>query len=177
MAALNKTQSTAANGAATDADRMIDIAAGVADEAVVSQERRNEKRYPYTELVGAAQIDSQGGVKEAQGLQGKNISVGGICLTGRAVFTAGTNVVMQLVRSNGSSAIVGGRVQHCRYVGDMQHETGIVFTPLPSNVKRAQFIEESGRMRVLHPTLREQAKKRSSAPAASEKSPPRPDGP
>lgn len=148
MSALNKTNSS------TDADRMIDIAAGVADVAVATQERRSEKRYPYTQLVGAAQIGERGDIREPQGLQAKNISVGGICLTGRAVFSAGTRVVMQLVRSNGSSAIVGGRVQHCRYIGDMQHETGILFTPLPPNVNPGEFIDTAGQMRVLHPKLR-----------------------
>lgn len=162
MASPNNTNSS------TDADLMIDIAAGVADEAVATREWRSEKRHNYTELVGTAQFDERGDMKEPCGLQAKNISVGGICLLGRNVFTAGTNVVMQLVRSNGSSAIVGGRVQHCRYIGEMQHETGIVFAPLPPNVKPAEFLEETGRMRLLHPKLRDADKPSTNPPAKSQ---------
>lgn len=168
MAAMNNTNSITRGGISTDADLMIDIAAGVADEAVATRERRSEKRYPYTELVGTAQIDERGRILESCGLQAKNISVGGICLLGRNVFTAGTSIVMQLVRSDGSSAIVGGCVQHCRYIGEMQHETGVVFAPLPPNVKPTEFIEETGRMRTLHPKLRSAEKSTTTSPAKSQ---------
>jgi len=89
-------------------------------------------------------------------VRGKNISVGGICLVGRTVFAPGTPLVMQLVRSNGSTAIVGARVQHCRYIGDMQHETGIEFTPLAKRFNHEELLDSDGNLRLLHPELKHQ---------------------
>lgn len=135
------------------ADLMIDIAAGVAAPEDVQRERRSDKRHCYTALVGVAPVDETGTMHDASVAQGRNISVGGICVGGRTVYAPGTQLVLQLVRSDGSTAIVGGRVQHCRYIGEMQHETGIEFTPLSRRFDHNKLIAADGQLRLLHPKL------------------------
>lgn len=133
----------------TDADLMIDIAAGIVDAATVAGDRRTDERYPYTADVGVAPVDAAGRIHDPITLSGRNISLGGVCLTGRNAFTSGTYIVMQLVRSSGSTAIVGARAQHCRYVGNMQHETGFLFTPLPAGVEPEDLMNRDGSIRSL----------------------------
>ncbi len=136
----------------TDADLMIDIAAGVIDAQSVADERRTDERYPYVTDIGVAAVDENGTLEKPITLTGRNISLGGVCLAGHRVFTPGTFIVLQLVRSNGTTAIVGARVQHCRYVGNSMHETGVLFTPLPAGVNPQDLMSEDGSLRSLQGT-------------------------
>lgn len=142
----------------TAADRLIDIASGVAPATLepVTDERRVASRHPYNALVAVVLTSADGTGSRPMLLRTRNISMGGLCVVSRHMLHPETTGAVQLVRSDGTMAVVGVRVTHCRYVGNMEHETGLRFIPLPSMASIERFFDErEQRLRLADPLLRE----------------------
>jgi hypothetical protein len=65
----------------------------------------------------------------------------------------GIEGAVQLVRSDGRTALIGVRSAYCRYIGGMMHETGLRFVPLPGRLRVDSFLDNRQRLKV-DPQLR-----------------------
>lgn len=135
---------------------MIDRAAGLEAGETITDERRNKARHPYDALVAMVLCDGDGGRSKPQVLQAKDISVGGICLVSRHMMHPGAIGALQLARSDGNVALVGIQVMHCRYVGEMLHQTGLQFIAMPEGLTRDDFLSHEGAMPLLDPNITDQ---------------------
>jgi hypothetical protein len=146
------TPSISATVAKTAADRMIDAAANPGESNTV--ERRGRKRVPYYGTVALVLVAPTGARSAPMVLQARDISHSGIGVVSRQMIYPGSRGAMQLVRSDGSIALVGVIVTSCRYVGSMRHHTGLMFAPLPPGIGPHEFLDRSGRMRLLDANLK-----------------------
>jgi hypothetical protein len=108
-------------------------------------ERRGAKRHAYDGRVAIVLLSETGSPSAPVILQGRNISAGGLCVISRQMIHPGTVGAVQMVRSDGSAALVGATVRYCVYVGNMRHFTGVEFMPLPSEITAADFVDQDGR--------------------------------
>lgn len=139
----------AASDNAAITDRLIDIASGHERSCSLADDRRLKKRFPYEAFVSMVIADAKGQVGKPMIVRARDISMSGICVTARQMMFPGAEGAMQLVRSNGELALVGIKVQHCRYAGEMRHHTGIKFRPLPPSISARHFLDNRGRMLLL----------------------------
>ena len=130
------------------ADRLIDLAAGLKSGEVASDERRSRQRVPYDATVALILLGPDGYRSEPILLRAKDISAGGVCVISRNMIHVGAAGAMQLVRSDGRAALVGVQVRHCRYVGKMQHQTGLQFSDMPEGLSPKDFLDQDGRMKI-----------------------------
>ena len=86
-------------------------------------------------------------------LRSKDISLHGIRVLSRNMIYPGSQGVMQLMRSDGRLALMGVIVRSSRYAGNMEHQTGLQFGPLPRGWTPEEFIDRRGHMHLLHPKL------------------------
>ncbi len=135
-------------------DRLIDVADGTATAQTLASDRRSKKRHPYTAIVALVLIEPGSTSGRPMVLQARDLSLNGICVMSKTMMYPGSHGAMQLVRSSGQMAIVGVRVQHCRYVSDMQHEVGFKFIPLAEEIDARAFLDRRGRMVLLDPTIK-----------------------
>ena len=133
------------------ADRLIDLAAGFKPGGRASDERRDRQRVPYDATVALILLGPGGFRSEPILLRAKDISAGGICVVSRNMIHVGAAGAMQLVRSDGRAALVGVQIRHCRYVGQMLHQTGMQFTDMPEGLSPLDFLDRQGRMKILVP--------------------------
>ena len=134
---MSKTTATAAR-----ADHLIDVACGAAPAAKnAQQDRRDRERQPYEASVNLLLLTHAGAVAPLQLLKAKDISAGGLCLRSRNMIHPGQRGAVQLVRSDGSLAVVGVQVLRCLYVGNMTHDIGMRFVDLPAGVTAESFIK------------------------------------
>lgn len=112
-------------------------------------ERRGAKRHAYDGRVAIVLLSETGSPAPPALLRGRNISAGGLCVISRQMIHPGTVGAVQMVRSDGSSALVGVTVRYCVYVGNMRHFTGLEFMPLPSAITPADFVDQTGHMPLL----------------------------
>jgi hypothetical protein len=139
---------------AASADQIIDAAAAMAPGTKKGVEQRKQRRLPYDALV-AVLLTKPGGGREAPAvLRAHDLSAGGLSVTGSKALESGAVGVLQLVRSDGQFAMVGVEVRHCRYLGQMEHRTGLKFVPMPDGFTREEFLDENGRLMLLDPLLR-----------------------
>ncbi|UCD73950.1 MAG: PilZ domain-containing protein [Phycisphaerales bacterium] len=139
------------SSAADNADRLIDIAAGVKASKSAVEERRSRDRVPYDATVALILLGPDGYRSDPMLLRAKDISVGGISVISRNMIHVGAAGAIQLVKSDGRAALVGVEVRHCRYTGRMTHETGMRFTPIPEGLAPCDFLDRQGRMKILIP--------------------------
>ncbi|MHC4948985.1 MAG: PilZ domain-containing protein [Planctomycetota bacterium] len=135
------------------ADDLIDVAAGVKTVDDLDTEKRRQERHPYEGLVAIVLLASDGERSRPVVVRAKDISVGGICVVSRQMLHPDSRGAIQMVRSDGTRALVGVQVRFCRYAGAMRHETGMEFTALPEGLTAEDFVDESGQMVVLDPLL------------------------
>ena len=129
---------------ATRADHLIDVACGAAPKADnAQQDRRDRERQPYEASVNLMLLTQGGTISPVQLLRAKDISAGGLCLRSRNMIHPGQRGAVQLVRSDGSVAVVGIHVLRCMYVGNMTHEIGMRFIDIPSGLTPEDFVRAS----------------------------------
>lgn len=136
-------------------DRLIDIAAGIEPLETALKDRRAKQRTPYDAYVAFLLVAPTGDRGRPLVLRAKDISFTGISVIGRHMIYPGSEGAMQLVRSDGRMALVGVSVRASRYIGHMQHHTGMAFVPLPPGVTAHEFLDRDGRMILMDPRLRE----------------------
>jgi hypothetical protein len=136
------------------ADQFIDIAAGFAEPTAID-ERRARKRVDYDALVALVLIGPTGGRGQPQVVRAKDLSLTGIGVVSRHMMYPGSQGALQIVRSDGRAALVGVQVRHSRYIGNMEHYTGLKFVPLPTDISPMDFLDRHGRMALLDPALRQ----------------------
>jgi hypothetical protein len=138
-----------------EADRIIDQAAALeAGACCPVVEQRRQQRFDYKALVGLMLSRPGGSRSEPMVLRARDISSGGVSLLSSHPIAAGSEGVMQLVRSDGQFALVGVVARHCRYAGHMEHRTGFQFAPLPEGFRREDFLDEEGRLVLFDGLLR-----------------------
>ena len=138
-------------------DRVIDSLSGVESEAkkMLRGDRRAKSRHPYCASVGLMLISPTGYRFAPIVLQARDLSIFGISVISQQMIHPGSDGAVQLVRSDGTIAIVGGVVRHCRYLGGMLHATGIEFGPLPYGLETSEFLDADGRLELFGPELSE----------------------
>lgn len=120
-------------------DRLIDVASGVEDDTQTVAERRSRDRHPYEETVAIMLLNPDGKKCGPLVAQAQDISRGGIRVVTRQMIHVGTQGAIQLRKSGGSTVLVGVEAIHCRYIGDMEHHTGLRFAPLPNGLSGSDF--------------------------------------
>ena len=136
-------------------DRLIYVAAGYEPMQAVLADRRSKKRLPYHAYVAMLLVAPTGERGRPVVVRARDISIDGISVVGRQMIYPGSQGALQLVRSDGSAAVVGVTVKASRYVGDMKHHTGMAFSPLPQGISAKEFVGKDGRLLLLDPRLRE----------------------
>lgn len=136
------------------ADQLIDIASGAVN-AASADERRARRRLNYEALVALVLIGPTGSRGQPQVVKAKDLSITGIGVVSRHMMYPGSQGALQIVRSDGRAALVGVQVRHSRYIGNMEHYTGLKFIPLPSGISTRDFIDRHGRMVLLDPALKQ----------------------
>lgn len=148
-------------------DLMIDVAAGVKTVGeYIGSEKRINKRHDYAALVGLIFLRRDGSTGRPVAARSKNLSATGICVTTREPVEIGQRGAVQLIRSNGTTAVVGVRVQHCHCFGELAGcEMGLQFVPVPRGLSTADFLDEQQKLKYMDPILASQppapARKRS----------------
>jgi hypothetical protein len=141
---------------ATLTDRLIDHAARLKRTEVIEDEKRGEGRFPFESPVVLVLMSFEGDVTQPILVQAVDISHGGLRVRSRHMIHPGALGAVQMMRSNGEVAIIGVQIRHCRYVGGMQHHTGMKFIPVPARFEQSHFMDGQGRP-LLSEALRAQA--------------------
>jgi len=138
-------------------DQLIDSAMRADPASTLSEvgDRRRVKRVPYPAWVALLLVSPEGDRGRPVALRSKDISLHGIRVISRNMIYPGSQGVMQLMRSDGRLALVGVVVRSSRYSGNMEHQTGLQFGPLPRGWVPEEFVDRRGHMHLLHPKLRE----------------------
>ncbi|MBT8484593.1 MAG: PilZ domain-containing protein [Phycisphaerales bacterium] len=127
-------------------DAIIDIARGASDLEPTDVEQRNTRRVDHVSPVGFVQWTPTGGKSIPTVVSCKNISSSGMCVISRFMLHVGHEGAVLMRRSNGEEVLLGVRVVHCSYVGDMKHESGLTFIEVPENFSIEDFRDEHGNM-------------------------------
>lgn len=138
-----------------ETDQIIDEAQGVTAETAPHAERRAAPRLSYDAYVALLLISPLGDRGQPMVLRTKDISFSGISVISRNMIYPGSTGAMQMVRSDGYTALVGVSVATSRYLGNMLHMTGMEFVPLPVGVTAEEFMDKHGRLMLMDPLLRE----------------------
>jgi hypothetical protein len=141
------------------ADAIIDSARQLYSGAAPAMhvERRDRKRVPFTARIPMVLVTRDGQKLGPLFVRGRDLSVCGMSVTSRNMIHAGQRGVIQLRRSGGQVALIGIEVMHCRYIGAMQHQTGLRFThDLPMELSPLEFLRRNGSMVLLDRNLPEQ---------------------
>jgi hypothetical protein len=136
------------------ADRVIDIASGAAN-TTSADERRARRRLDYEALVALVLIGPTGARGQPLVVKARDLSITGMGVVSRHMMYPGSQGALQIVRTDGRSALVGVQVRHSRYIGNMEHYTGLKFIPLPAGISTRDFIDRHGRMVLLDPALKQ----------------------
>ncbi|MDY7109914.1 MAG: PilZ domain-containing protein [Planctomycetota bacterium] len=130
----------------TSIDHIIDIARGATAPDPVDQEHRQTRRIPYDGTVALVQITPDGGKSIPTVVRCRNVSAGGMCIHSRYMLHIGYEGAILMMRSNGEAVIIGAKIVHCKYIGDMLHESGVEFIPSSVNFMMDDFCDEQGNM-------------------------------
>ncbi len=127
-------------------DRMIDIASGTAEPESGDLESRGTRRHEHDAVMGFVQRTPDGGKSIPTLVRSKNISPTGMCIISRYMLHVGHEGVVLMTRTNGAEVLLGVKVVHCVYVGEMKHESGFEFIEVPVDFSMEDFIDEHGNM-------------------------------
>ena len=137
------------------ADHLIDLAADGDSVAGSGVERRTQHRVSYDALVAVMPVESDGMASEPFVVRAHDISLGGLSVLSGRFLPENKTVVVQLVRSSGSTALVGATVRHCHTVRPVEHHIGLAFCQLPDEIGVERFLDENGCIQMLDPLLRD----------------------
>ena len=127
-------------------DRIIDVARGVADPDPTDVEHRSTRRHEYDGLVSFVQWTPTGGKSISTVVRCKNISSTGLCIQSRYMLHVGHEGVILMARSDGEEVMLGVKVVHSSYVGDMNHQSGLRFIDVPVRFCLDDFRDQQGNM-------------------------------
>jgi hypothetical protein len=127
-------------------DRLIDVARGEAEPEPEDRENRGTRRCPYEGRVALVQIVPDGGKSIPTVVTCKNMSAGGMCVRSKFMLHVGHEGALLVQRSSGEVVMIGARVVHCAYVGNMMHESGIEFIALAEAFAMDDFRDDDGRL-------------------------------
>jgi hypothetical protein len=132
-------------------DHIIDIARGAtaADEA--DRENRHTRRVDYDNLVVLVQLTPEGRKSIPIMVRCRNISAGGMCILSRYMLHVGYEGAILMMRSDGQPVILPAKVVHCKYAGEMMHESGIEFIEPSVHFEMGDFRDAHGNMPQLGP--------------------------
>ena len=136
------------------ADQFIDVASGQYAAASID-ERRARRRLNYDALVALVLISPTGGRGQPQVVRARDLSLTGMGVVSRHMMYPGSQGALQIVRSDGTAALLGVQVRHSRYIGNMEHYTGLKFIALPADISTRDFLDRHGRMVLIDPALRQ----------------------
>ncbi len=139
----------------TPQDQIIDAAQSLPAGQRSDVEKREQRRHSYTALVALILSTPEGRRTGPMVMRAGDLSAGGIQVISSQPLPAGSQGVIQLVRSDGQFALVGIQVRHSRYVGDLAHRSGLEFIGLPDGFAREEFLDERGRLILFDPLLRQ----------------------
>ncbi len=141
------------NNTAHDIDRIIDFARGSIDIAPVDAENRRTIRCEHCAPIGFVQWTPDGGKSIATVVHTKDMSSSGLCVVSGYMLHVGHEGAILMLRSNGEEVILGVKVVHCSYVGEMKHESGLSFVEMSNEFSMDDFRDQHGNM----PELRKAA--------------------
>ena len=127
-------------------DHLIDIASGEVQIEEADREKRQLMRCDHDGLVALVQMTPEGPKSIPTIVRCKNISPGGMCVVSQYMLHAGYEGAVLMQRSDGEEVIIGVKVVHCRYVGEIRHEAGIEFIELPVDFSMEDFRDTQGNM-------------------------------
>ncbi|MCP3902146.1 MAG: hypothetical protein GY715_00805 [Planctomycetes bacterium] len=127
-------------------DRIIDVARGVLDPDPTDVENRGTRRHDYGGLVAFVQWTPTGGKSISTVVRCKNISSTGLCIQSRYMLHVGHEGALLMLRSSGEEVMLGVKVVHSAYVGEMTHESGLEFCEVHENFSVDDFRDEHGNM-------------------------------
>jgi hypothetical protein len=127
-------------------DHIIDIASGAAEPDDSLREHRDSQRIACDENVAIVQRTPDGGKTICTVVRARDISPGGMCVNSRYMLHVGQTGAILVTRSNGEQSIVGVRVAHSRYTGNMEHESGLEFTGDADGFTLKDFVDQQGNM-------------------------------
>jgi len=117
-------------------DHLIDIVNGEAQPESEDLEHRTTRRYEHDAAIGFVQM-TPSGVKSIPTV---------MCVISRYMLHVGHEGAVLMRRSNGTKVILGVRVVHCNYIGEMKHQSGYEFIDLPVQFTMDDFRDEQGNM-------------------------------
>jgi hypothetical protein len=129
-----------------DLDRLIAVARGEAEVEEGDKEHRKMRRCRMDGQLAFVQTTNTGGKSIATTVQCRDIGPGGIGITCRHMLHVGYEGAVLMPRPKRVHTIVGVKVTHCRYVGDMCHEAGLIFTGALPNFEIDDFRDEQGNL-------------------------------
>lgn len=95
-----------------------------------------------------------GNSKEAAAVKCVDLSKHGIGIISRSAMRPGIRGIVQLIKPDGTAALMGVEVARCEYVGNARHESGLRFCDPPPSMKTENFHNAQGKIRLLHPLLK-----------------------
>jgi hypothetical protein len=123
-------------------DQLIDEASELTSSVV---ERRSQQRHPFDGRIVMLLLSETGTPLPPIVVHGKNISSGGMCVVSRQMIHPESLGAIQLARTDGRVALIGIQVRYSVYVGNMRHNTGIEFVPLPPTIEANDFLDPDGK--------------------------------
>ena len=127
-------------------DHLIDIVNGEAQPESEDLEHRTTRRYEHDAAIGFVQMTPSGVKSIPTVVHCKNMSSTGMCVISRYMLHVGHEGAVLMRRSNGTKVILGVRVVHCNYIGEMKHQSGYEFIDLPVQFTMDDFRDEQGNM-------------------------------
>ena len=127
-------------------DRMIDIASGEAAVDEAERENRDTRRTACDCLIGFVQFTPSGGKSIPTVVRCTDISAGGMRVVSQYMLHIDHEGAVLMERSNGEEVILGVKVVHCKYVGDMKHLSGLQFIQHSGVFAADDFRDEHGNM-------------------------------
>lgn len=113
-------------------------------------ERRASPRTRYRDWA-AIQV---GNAKEAVAVKCIDVSKHGIGIISRSALRHGIRGIVQLIKEDGTAALLGIEVVRCEYKGDSRHESGLRFCDPPPSMNVDNFRNADGKIKLLHPLLK-----------------------
>lgn len=129
-----------------DIDHLIDVATGAAVENPEDRENRTLRRMDHEAPLALVQRTPTGGMSIPTVVMSSNMSAGGMCIISRYMLHVGYEGAILMQRHDGSEVLIGIKVVHCKYVGEMAHESGLEFTGQAEGFTLDDFRDEQGHM-------------------------------
>ena len=126
-------------------DDIIDVACKRKTLAL-DAENRGVLRGEYVAPIALVQWTPEGGKSIVAVCESKDASSTGMCVVSKYMLHVGYEGGVMMLRSGGEAVLLGIQVMHSRYVGEMVHETGLAFIPVPAGYSIDDFRDCQGNL-------------------------------